>query len=146
MLTEDGPKLIEYNVRFGDPEAQALLIRLDSDLLPVLKALAEGRLDNAAIRFTDEASISIVLAASGYPGTPTKGSAIRGIDRAEAVPGVSVFQAGTALNENVLVASGGRVLTVCAKAETAEQARARAYEGVAAIEWTDGIFRRDIGL
>lgn len=146
MLTQDGPKLIEYNVRFGDPEAQALLIRLDSDLLPVLKALAEGKLENASIRFTDDASISIVLAARGYPGTPVKGGAIRGIERAEAVPGVSVFQAGTAMRDDALVASGGRVLTVCAKAGTPAQARARAYEGVAAIEWEDGIFRRDIGL
>ncbi|AOX20193.1 phosphoribosylamine--glycine ligase [Kozakia baliensis] len=145
MLTEDGPKLIEYNVRFGDPEAQALLIRLRSDLLPVLHALAEGRLDDAAIDFSDDASISIVLAARGYPGKPQTGGVIRGIERAEAVPGVSVFQAGTALKDGHLVAAGGRVLSVCATAPTAEEARQRAYQGVSAIEWDDAIWRRDIG-
>ncbi|GAJ28643.1 phosphoribosylamine--glycine ligase [Acidomonas methanolica] len=145
MLTEDGPKLIEYNVRFGDPEAQALLIRLRSDLLPVLKALADGDLDRAEIAFSDDASISVVLAARGYPGTPAQGGRIAGIDRAEAVPGVQVFQAGTALKDGALVASGGRVLTVCAAAPTAGEARARAYQGVEAIIWDDKIFRRDIG-
>ncbi|AQS88794.1 phosphoribosylamine--glycine ligase [Neoasaia chiangmaiensis NBRC 101099] len=146
MLTADGPRLIEYNVRFGDPEAQALLIRLQSDLLPVLDALAHGRLDDAEIVFSDDASISVVLAARGYPGKPVAGGRIGGIDRAEAVPGVRVFQAGTAENDGHLVAAGGRVLTVCAHAPTAEEARELAYQGVAAIEWDDAIWRRDIGL
>lgn len=146
MLTETGPKLIEYNVRFGDPEAQALLIRLQSDLLPVLKALAEGRLEDAAIRFSDDASVSVVLAARGYPGTPSRGGVIKGLDRAEAIPGVSVFHAGTAVENDRLVAAGGRVLTVCATGADPEEARRRAYEGVSAIEWADGVYRRDIGL
>ncbi|EHH69116.1 phosphoribosylamine--glycine ligase [Gluconobacter morbifer] len=146
MLTEDGPRLIEYNVRFGDPEAQALLIRLESDLLPVLAALADGNLDNAAVTFSDKASISVVLAAKGYPDAPKKGGRITGIERAEAVPGVSVFHAGTKLADGVLVADGGRVLTVCATAPTMEDARHRAYEGVQAIQWDNGIFRRDIGV
>lgn len=146
MLTDAGPKLIEYNVRFGDPEAQALLIRLKSDLLPVLKALAAGDLSAADIAFSDEASISVVLAARGYPGTPVKDGAIAGIDRAEAVPGVNVFQAGTAMKDGRLVAAGGRVLTVCASAATPGEARALAYQGVEAIRWDDKIFRRDIGL
>nr|WP_294915776.1 phosphoribosylamine--glycine ligase [uncultured Neokomagataea sp.] len=146
MLTETGPSLIEYNVRFGDPEAQALLIRLESDLLPVLAALAEGKLDHAEARFTDEASISLVLAADGYPDAPKKGGAISGIEAAESVDGVSVFHAGTALNDGVLVANGGRVLTISARASTAEEARKRAYEAADKIEWADKIFRTDIGL
>lgn len=146
MLTNEGPKLIEYNVRFGDPEAQALLIRLKSDLLPILSALADGNLDHAAAEFSDEASISLVLAANGYPDAPKKGGRISGIDRAEAVPGVSVFHAGTKLVDGVLVADGGRVLTVCAKAITPEDARRLAYEGASAIQWADKIFRTDIGL
>lgn len=145
MLTDQGPKLIEYNVRFGDPEAQALLIRLDSDLLPILAALARGELDNASATFTNDASISLVLAAKGYPDAPKAGGRITGIDRAEAVPGVSVFHAGTKLTNNVLVAAGGRVLTVCAKAQTPKEARHRAYEGAKAIQWEDKIFRNDIG-
>ncbi|GBR45116.1 phosphoribosylamine--glycine ligase [Gluconobacter roseus] len=146
MLTTEGPKLIEYNVRFGDPEAQALLIRLKSDLLPILAALAQGSLEHAAAEFSDEHSISLVLAANGYPDAPKKGGRISGIERAEAVPGVSVFHAGTKLADSVLVADGGRVLTVCAKAATPEEARKLAYEGASAIQWEDKIFRNDVGL
>jgi len=146
MLTEDGPKLIEYNVRFGDPEAQALLIRLQSDLLPILAALAEGRLQNERIVFSEDASISIVLAARGYPGKPTVGGTISGIADAEALPGIHVFHAGTARNsDGALIASGGRVLSVCATAPTPAEARARAYEGISRIQWADAIWRRDIG-
>ncbi|QQX90516.1 phosphoribosylamine--glycine ligase [Gluconobacter sphaericus] len=146
MLTAEGPKLIEYNVRFGDPEAQALLIRLQSDLLPILAALAQGNLKHAAAEFSDDHSISLVLAANGYPDAPKKGGRINGIERAEAVPGVSVFHAGTTLVDGVLVADGGRVLTVCAKATTLEEARKLAYEGASAIQWEDKILRSDIGL
>lgn len=145
MLTESGPKLIEYNVRFGDPEAQALLIRLRSDLLPVLAALAHGDLDHAEAQFSDDAALSLVLAARGYPDAPKKGGRIEGIARAEAVPGAHVFQAGTKLENGVLVADGGRVLTVCATAPTAAEARARAYEAAEAIRWDDKVYRSDIG-
>ncbi len=146
MLTSEGPKLIEYNVRFGDPEAQALLIRLESDLLPALKALAEGQLSEDSIRFSDEPSISLVLAAKGYPDAPIKGGVISGLDRTEQLPGVSVFHAGTKLENGKLLANGGRVLTICATAKTAEKARARAYEAAATIQWDDKMLRSDIGL
>ncbi|GBQ26325.1 phosphoribosylamine--glycine ligase [Acetobacter estunensis NRIC 0472] len=146
MLTNEGPKLIEYNVRFGDPEAQALLIRLTTDLLPALEALAKDRLTDVRIGFSDEASAAVVMAAKGYPGDYAKGGHIEGLDAAEAIPGVRVFQAGTALNrEGQLVASGGRVLTVCATAPTMKEAVETAYRGVAVIRWDDAVWRRDIG-
>ncbi|WP_342629929.1 phosphoribosylamine--glycine ligase [Nguyenibacter vanlangensis] len=147
MLTEDGPKLIEYNVRFGDPEAQALLIRLQSDLLPALASVADGTLDAADIRFSDEHSVSIVLAARGYPGRPAAGGVIEDIEAAAALPGVAVFHAGTRRDDaGRLVAAGGRVLTVCATGATLQEARARAYGGVARIRWPDAVWRRDIGV
>ncbi|QDH15608.1 phosphoribosylamine--glycine ligase [Oecophyllibacter saccharovorans] len=147
MLTEDGPKLIEYNVRFGDPEAEALLPRLTSDLLPALRDLAGDRLGETPLEFSDEAAVSLVLAARGYPEAPRKGGVITGLEAAEAVEGVTVFQAGTRLGENgELVADGGRVLTLCAVASTAEEARARAYEAAGRINWDDKVLRRDIGL
>ncbi|MDG6095218.1 phosphoribosylamine--glycine ligase [Acetobacter sp. AN02] len=147
MLTEAGPKLIEYNVRFGDPECQALLIRLTSDLLPALKALASGDLGNAGISFSDEASVAIVMAARGYPGKPARGGTITCIEEAERLPSVRVFHAGTALREQdgALIAAGGRVLTVCATATDVAEARERAYAGVRAIRWDDAIWRTDIG-
>ncbi|RBM07918.1 phosphoribosylamine--glycine ligase [Novacetimonas cocois] len=146
MLTPAGEKLIEYNVRLGDPEAQALLIRLQSDLLAALAAVAHNRLAEADIRFSDEASISVVMAARGYPGRPVTGGVIEGIATAEEMPGVRVFLAGTRLDaEGRLVAAGGRVLAVCATGDTLEQARERAYAGVGAIRWQDAIWRHDIG-
>ncbi|GBQ96918.1 phosphoribosylamine--glycine ligase [Acetobacter nitrogenifigens DSM 23921 = NBRC 105050] len=146
MLTDEGPKLIEYNVRFGDPEAQALLIRLETDLLPALAALAKGSLEGVSISFSDAASAAIVLAARGYPGEPAHGGVIGGIERAEAVPGVRVFQAGTARDaEGRLIAVGGRVLTVCATAPGLREAIDRAYQGVAAIRWDEAVWRGDIG-
>jgi phosphoribosylamine--glycine ligase len=147
MLTARGPELIEYNVRFGDPEAQALLPRLRSDLLPVLAALAGGRLDQARLEFSDEASVAVVLAGRGYPGTPATGAPIGGIEQAEAMSGVSVFQAATALDPSgALVGAGGRVLTVVGVAADLGDARDAAYAGVAAIVWPDAIWRRDIGV
>ncbi|GBR08972.1 phosphoribosylamine--glycine ligase [Acetobacter oeni] len=146
MLTTDGPKLIEYNVRFGDPEAQALLMRLNTDLLPALTALAKGSLPEVTISFSDEASAAVVMAARGYPGSYIKGGTIEGLEEAEAIPGVRVFQAGTARNaKGDLVASGGRVLTVCATAPTLRDALVRAYRGVEAIRWDDAVWRTDIG-
>lgn len=146
MLTEAGPSLIEYNVRFGDPEAQALLIRLESDLLSALTALAAGTLDRTPIRFSDEASMSLVLAAQGYPDAPHKGGAITGLDAASSLPGVSIFHAGTRMENDVLVADGGRVLTVCARASSLEEARQRAYQAADRIQWSDKCMRSDIGV
>jgi phosphoribosylamine--glycine ligase len=144
MLTEEGPKLIEYNVRFGDPECQVLMMRLESDLLELMVATAEGRLAEAPTPiFSDEAALGVVVAANGYPGTPEKGGRIAGIDK---VGGAEVFQAGTALDsEGRLVASGGRVLTVAARGPTVEAAQRSAYAGVDSIDFPGGFSRRDIG-
>jgi phosphoribosylamine--glycine ligase len=145
MLTVSGPKLIEYNVRFGDPETQALMLRLDSDLLALLKATAEGRLAGVAPRWSGDAALTVVMAARGYPGAYAKGDVIDGIARANALPGVKVFHAGTALADGKLVAAAGRVLNVTARGATIAEAQARAYAGVAAIDWPGGFCRRDIG-
>lgn len=146
MLTDTGPQLIEYNVRFGDPEAQALLLRLTSDLLPALKALAEGTLDTAPITFSDQASISVVMVAQGYPAKPITGAIINGIADANAMPDVTVFQAGTKQNaQGKIVVSGGRVLAVCALGNTVKDAQDKAYAGVKAITWDGAQYRKDIG-
>lgn len=145
MLTRSGPQLIEYNVRFGDPETQALMMRLDSDLLELMLATAEGRLAGAEARWSTDFALTVVMAARGYPGNYARGSRIAGIDRAEAVPGVKVFQAGTAMADGALVSSGGRVLNVTARGPSIGEARRRAYEAVAAIDWADGYWRTDIG-
>ena len=145
MLTADGPKLIEYNARFGDPECQVLMTRLDSDLLPIMLATARGKLaDCPAPVFSDDVALTVVMAARGYPGTPVSGGAIDGINAAKAL-GTQVFQAGTKEVAGTLVASGGRVLAVTARAATIEPAQALAYRGVAAIDFPDGFCRRDIG-
>jgi phosphoribosylamine--glycine ligase len=143
MITADGPKLIEYNTRFGDPECQVLMMRLEDDLLPLLVAAAEGRLAGMKVRWRDEAALTVVMAARGYPGTPERGGAIRGLERVPA--GVEVFQAGTALRDGVLVADGGRVLGVTALGRSVVEAQALAYRGVDAIDWPQGFCRRDIG-
>ncbi|GAB30630.1 phosphoribosylamine--glycine ligase [Acetobacter pasteurianus subsp. pasteurianus LMG 1262 = NBRC 106471] len=146
MLTDSGPQLIEYNVRFGDPEAEALLPRLTSDLLPALKALAEDRLDTTPVTFSDQASVCVVMAARGYPGSPEKGAVISGVEDANKLPDVQVFQAGTKLNAaGELVVAGGRILVVCALGDTVKQAQERAYEGVKAISWDGATWRTDIG-
>ena len=146
MLTAEGPKLIEYNCRFGDPECQVLMMRLESDLVEYLLACAENRL--AALetpRFSDDTALTVVMAANGYPGTPEKGGAIRGIAEAEAT-GARVFHAGTALGEaGELVASGGRVLNVTGMAGSAAEAQAMAYAAVDLIDFPTGFCRRDIG-
>ena len=146
MATRAGPKLIEFNVRFGDPECQVLMLRLESDLVPYLYACATGRLaELPAPVWRDEAAICVVLAARGYPDAPEKGSVIRGLD-ADFGEGVAVFHAGTALApDGGLVAVGGRVLNVCARGATLAEARARAYAAVDAIDWPEGFHRTDIG-
>ena len=145
MLTKTGPQLIEYNCRFGDPECQVMLMRLESDLVELLLACAENRL--GAIdppRFSDDVALTVVMAAKGYPETPVKGGAIRGLDKAEA-GGAKVFHAGTALEDGALVSSGGRVLSVTASGSTVAEAQARAYAAVDSIDFADGFCRRDIG-
>ena len=145
MLTAEGPKLIEYNARFGDPECQVLMMRLDSDLLDLLLATAQGRLGEAEPpRFSDDVALTVVLAANGYPGTPEKGGAIRGMESAEAA-GAKVFHAGTALDGGKLVANGGRVLNVTARGADIRDARDGAYAAVNKIEFRSGFHRRDIG-
>jgi phosphoribosylamine--glycine ligase len=146
MLTAEGPRLIEFNVRFGDPECQALLVRLRSDLLPALLAACDGALDAFDLRWEPLHSITVVMAAKGYPGAYAKGSAIRGLDQATQVPGVQIFHAGTTRHENgTLIATGGRVLGVTATAPTLRAARNAAYAAVDLIDWPEGFCRRDIG-
>jgi phosphoribosylamine--glycine ligase len=145
MLTDSGPRLIEFNVRLGDPEAQALLPRLRSDLLAALRAACDGALAGFDLRWSDEACVAVVLAARGYPGRPETGTELRGLAAAAAVPGVRLFHGATAEREGRIVAAGGRVLTVCATGPDLREARRAAYAGVAAIDWPEGFFRRDIG-
>jgi phosphoribosylamine--glycine ligase len=145
MITETGPKLIEYNARFGDPECQVLMARLKSDILPGLVASAEGGLRHFDLRWHDDAALTVVMAANGYPGKYDQGSEIRGIDAAEKIDGVTVFHAGTAMRDGKLVATGGRVLNVTARAATIKEAQAKAYQAVDAIDWPGGFCRRDIG-
>jgi phosphoribosylamine--glycine ligase len=146
MLTEDGPKLLEYNARFGDPETQVLLPRLKSDILPALIACHDGMLRNFDLRWHDKAALTVVMAAKGYPETYEKGSEIRGIERAAALPEVAVFHAGTKRDtDGKLLANGGRVLNVTATGKTIAEAKARAYQAVDLIDWPGGFCRRDIG-
>ncbi|MCC0034307.1 MAG: phosphoribosylamine--glycine ligase [Hoeflea sp.] len=144
MIDESGPKLIEYNVRFGDPECQVLMMRLKDDILVLLKAAAEGELAHVSARWKDDAALTVVMAAEGYPGTPKKGTAISGLAAAEA-GGAKVFHAGTKLKGDQLVANGGRVLNVTAQGVDVTAAQAKAYEAVDAIDWPGGFCRRDIG-
>lgn len=144
MLTRDGPKLIEYNARFGDPECQVLMMRLADDVLPILDAAANGDLDGFAPRWLAGKAITIVLAADGYPESPLKGTAIRGIAAAELQPHVKVFHAGTALEGSEIIANGGRVLNVTATGATVREAQERAYAGVDEIDWPEGFCRTDI--
>lgn len=144
MLTRTGPKLIEYNARFGDPECQVLMMRLKSDLLDLMIATASGQLAGRTVRFSDDPALTVVIAAEGYPGTPAAGGAISGISEAEA-DGARVFQAGTRMSGDTLVANGGRVLAVSASGASVARAQAKAYAAVEQIRFPDGFFRRDIG-
>ena len=144
MITPAGPKLIEYNTRFGDPECQVLMMRLKDDLLVLLEAAADGQLAHMSARWRDDAALTVVMAAKGYPGAPEKGSVIRGLDGA-ASDGVEIFHAGTAERSGELVANGGRVLNVTASAKTVSEAQRLAYRAVDRIDWPEGFCRRDIG-
>jgi len=146
MIAAEGPKLIEYNVRFGDPECQVLMLRLMSDLVPALLAATDGVLRNFDLRWVPDAALTVVMAANGYPGNYARGSVIEGLDAAAAVEGVEIFHAGTRAENGRIVANGGRVLNISALGKTVAEAQARAYEAVDRIRWPDGFCRRDIGF
>jgi phosphoribosylamine--glycine ligase len=145
MITKDGPKLVEYNCRFGDPETQVLMMRLKSDLLTALLAMRDGQLRNLDLRWSDDAALTVVMATKGYPGDYAKGSEIRGLDKAAALDGVQIFHAGTARKDGKIIANGGRVLNVTATGKTVAEAQKRAYKAVDLIDWPEGFCRRDIG-
>jgi phosphoribosylamine--glycine ligase len=146
MLTAEGPKLIEYNVRFGDPECEAIMPLIEGDFAELLYAVATGKLaDIDPPKLAPRHAMTVIVAARGYPGTPASGGLIRQIEAAEQVEGVTVFHAGTAVADGALVAKGGRVLAVTAVAETFANARARAYRAIDQIDFADGFHRRDIG-
>ena len=146
MLTADGPKLIEYNVRFGDPECEAIMPLIDGDFAELLHRVATGKLNESPPpQLLPKHSMTIIVAARGYPGTPVSGGAISEIEAAEQVEGVTIFHAGTALADGILIAKGGRVLAVTAVADSFANARARAYRAVDQIRFADGFHRRDIG-
>ncbi|HEY8248941.1 MAG TPA: phosphoribosylamine--glycine ligase [Hyphomicrobium sp.] len=145
MITAEGPKLIEYNTRFGDPETQVLMMRLKSDLLPALLASVDGVLDKFDVRWHDDAALTVVMAANGYPGSPEVGTEIKGLAAAAAVDGVQIFHAGTRRDGDRLLAQGGRVLNVTARGKTVAEAQARAYAAAARVNWPGGFYRRDIG-
>ena len=145
MITATGPKLIEFNCRFGDPECQVLMLRLADDLLPILDAVARGQLAGVTARFNPESAVGVVMATRGYPGSHPSGTPITGLDDAAAMPGATVFHAGTRLVDGKLVSAGGRVLTICATGKGLPEARQRAYDAVAKVDWPDGFCRSDIG-
>ena len=145
MITKDGPKLIEYNARFGDPETQVLMLRLMSDLVPALMAARDGQLKNFDLRWYPDAALTVVMAAKGYPGNYARGSAIEGLEAAEEVEGVEIFHAGTKADGGKILANGGRVINVSARGKNVTEAQARAYAAVDRIRWPEGFCRRDIG-
>jgi phosphoribosylamine--glycine ligase len=145
MIDADGPKVLEYNVRFGDPECQPLMLRLKSDLLEVLVACAEGRLDEAAVEWHADTALTVVMAAKGYPGPYEKGTEIKGLDALAGREDVVVFHAGTMADGGRVLANGGRVLGVTARGATVVAAQENAYQAIDRIEWPDGFCRRDIG-
>ncbi|MBT4888122.1 MAG: phosphoribosylamine--glycine ligase, partial [Rhodospirillales bacterium] len=145
MITETGPRLIEYNVRFGDPECQAMMMRLKSDVLEALLACAEGRLDEISLEWHDDAALVVVMATDGYPGHYDSGSIIRNIDKAENVKNAMVFHAGTKRVNGNMTANGGRVLGIAALAPNVSKAKDKAYQAVKKIDWPEGFYRSDIG-
>jgi phosphoribosylamine---glycine ligase len=145
MLTPAGPKLFEYNVRFGDPECQVLMLRMMSDIVPAMLASCDGQLKNFDLRWFPDAALTVVMAANGYPGEYTKGTRIGGLDDAAKVEGVEIFHAGTISKDGHILANGGRVLNICASGESVTEAQQRAYQAVDRIQWPEGFCRRDIG-
>jgi phosphoribosylamine--glycine ligase len=145
MITATGPKLIEYNVRFGDPETQVLMMRAKSDMLAALLATSDGTLKDVVMRWSDDVALTVVLAAEGYPGPPRKGTEIKGLAKAARIDGVEIFHAGTRRDGDRLLADGGRVLNVTARGRTVAEAQAHAYAAIALIDWPEGFCRMDIG-
>ena len=145
MLTPDGPKLFEYNVRFGDPECQVLMLRMMSDLVPAMLAACDGQLRNFDLRWFAEPALTVVMAANGYPGDYARGTRIEGLAEAAEIEGVEIFHAGTLERDGDILANGGRVLNVCATGQTVLEAQQRAYAAVDRIRWPGGFCRRDIG-
>jgi phosphoribosylamine---glycine ligase len=145
MIAAEGPKLIEYNARFGDPETQVLMLRLMSDLVPALLASRDGVLKSFDLRWYAEPALTVVMAAKGYPGNYARGTVIEGLDEAAAVEGVEIFHAGTKTDGGRILADGGRVLNVSATGKTVREAQARAYQAIARIRWPEGFYRHDIG-
>jgi phosphoribosylamine---glycine ligase len=144
MLTKQGPKLFEYNVRFGDPECQVLMLRMMSDIVPAFLASCDGELKHFDLRWFDDSALTVVMAAKGYPGDYAKGTRIEGLDDAAKIEGVEIFHAGTVAKDGAILANGGRVLNVCASGKTVSEAQRRAYEAVDRIKWAEGFCRRDI--
>ncbi|PPR18687.1 MAG: Phosphoribosylamine--glycine ligase, partial [Alphaproteobacteria bacterium MarineAlpha9_Bin7] len=145
MITDDGPKVLEFNVRFGDPECQVLLPRLMSDLVPALMATRDGELGHFALRWVSSAAVCVVMAAKGYPGDYEKGSEIRGLEKLDNMEDVMLFHAGTRLEDDRVISTGGRVLGVTALGSDVAEAQARAYRAIDVIDWPSGFCRRDIG-
>ena len=145
MITKDGPKLIEFNARFGDPETQVMLPRLNEDLLPLLMQCAKGNLRSEPVKLQAKTAMTVVYAATGYPENPQKGSVIRNVEQAEAMDNVIVFHAGTKRDGDKLLANGGRVLNITGLGTSVREARDRAYTGLDVIDWPEGFYRRDIG-
>jgi phosphoribosylamine---glycine ligase len=145
MITKDGPKLIEFNARFGDPETQVLMLRLMSDIVPALIASCDGQLRNFDLRWYPDAALTVVMAAKGYPGDYKRGTVIEGLDAAAEVEGVEIFHAGTKEADGKIMSNGGRVLNVSAMARTVSEAQRLAYQAVDRIKWPEGFCRRDIG-
>jgi len=145
MITKAGPQLIEYNVRFGDPECQVLMLRMMSDLVPALIAARDGQLRNFDLRWYSDAALTVVMAAKGYPGNYKKNTVIEGLDAAAQIEGVQIFHAGTRKENGKILANGGRVLNVCGLGKTVAEAQTRAYSAVDKINWPEGFCRRDIG-
>src|SRR6185503_3803352 len=145
MITNEGPKLIEYNCRFGDPETQVLVLRMKSDLLTGLMAARDGVLGTFDLRWFNDVALTVVMASNGYPGAYKKGSEIRGLAEAAKVQGVEIFHAGTEARDGRIFATGGRALNVSASGKTVREAQSRAYEAIARIDWPGGFYRKDIG-
>ena len=144
MLTDQGPKLFEYNVRFGDPECQVHMLRMMSDIVPAMLAACDGELKHFNLRWFPDAAVTVVMATKGYPGNYGKGSRIEGLEEAASLDGVEIFHAGTIERDGAILANGGRVLNVCALGKTVAESQARAYQAVDRIKWPEGFCRRDI--
>lgn len=145
MITDKGPELIEYNVRFGDPECQTLMVRLESDIVPALMACTDGTLDKSEVKWKNKVAMNVVMAAKGYPGSYEKNTLIKNLEEAESSDDIVIFHAGTRKEENVILATGGRVLNVTSLNDTVTKARNAAYNALDKIDWPEGFCRRDIG-